>query len=614
MRLPERIRQLFELARTEGRRRFDPETRRCLIPRDTVWYAISLLASDDPDDRALGESLLMETPSEDGTHTPASLLALFFSPLFDLKESVRSRIRGLVRDELVHAAEVEWRDGNVNHPLGAYATLVLGGEIASAPWAVSLGGRRLGRLLEVSGGRRHAGRRQGALSEYNSLTYGALDLCFLSLVGAYSSDAEARACALRLERGLWLDAALHFHAPSMQFAGPHSRSYQDDTSGGYSGLHCVFFAVWGDRIALEPETARAFNHPSAFLQNALIALCPFHPPVETERIAFDKPFPLTIRQATYGESYHETRAGEGFDHEMYPGGWSELTTYMTRAYALGTASIPYANGAHSDALMVRIARRGKDGRQAHRSLFARGVFNEAAFGIPNLCHTTGTVVDESWYPEQGRTAICQHGNLAVVLYTPKRAGHGRVRSFRIDLVFTYREPFDALLAGGRAVTAFPAAGEEPAILLFADGDTLGAVIPLRPEPYPSPPAWTMEARRDHLVYSLWNYHGEEIEPTRDELQQWRNGFVIELAERSQFPSLGEFAEHVASLAVRERIEGDIRTVAVSGAEGEMVFRFDPRAERILSRTWNGEELGNDAFSVETSPSASFPPIPPSLFE
>ena len=52
-------------------------------------------------------------------------------------------------------------------------------------WAVELGRRRLRRLASRAGEHRSRALRQAEISEYNSLTYTALSLCFLALIAAY---------------------------------------------------------------------------------------------------------------------------------------------------------------------------------------------------------------------------------------------------------------------------------------------------------------------------------------------------------------------------------------------------------------------------------------------
>jgi hypothetical protein len=236
--------------------------------------------------------------------------------------------------------------------LAAWAALILAGERFAEPLAVASGAGRLRMFAHTVGDRRHAQHRQAVFSEYNSPTYTALDLWFLALIAEFAQDAGVRRLALFLEQRLWVETALYFHAPTQQFSGPHCRAYLDDSLGGWSALHCTMAVAFDVPILLDEQRSLGTDHPSAILENALIAITPFHVPAEARRLAFGKPLPCSLRFTTYGESYHENSAAHRFEDGLYPGGWSQLTSWQTEEFAVGTASRPYVNAGHSDAFMV----------------------------------------------------------------------------------------------------------------------------------------------------------------------------------------------------------------------------------------------------------------------
>ena len=599
---------LMAIAREAGDRFFDPAAGICLISRETLWYAASLLYDDDPSRRALGQRLAGGIRSEDGTHTPATMLAMVLGTGGLLGPETRQHLVAETARELVHAAEVQWRDGNVNHPLGAYCTLILGGELTGAPWAADLGLRRLREFQRLTGDRRFRLRRQAEMSEYNSPTYTALTLLFLALIAGYARGEEARALGLFLEQRLWLDAALHYHAPSGQFAGPHSRAYQDDSTGGFSALHTVLFASSERDVFLDPELCIRFNHPSSLIQCALTALVPTHPTGEALKLAWEKPFPFLMQKTTYCEQYHENgrrrdNAGTpvfAFDDEVYPGGLRELTTYMTQQYALGTSSLPYVNGGHADGVSIRISRSSPVRHMRDfRSAYTRGVYNEAHVGRKNMCHTAGAEIDESYLYEEGRCAAFQHLGRAIVLYAPKRAGHAGVTEFRLDLIFSYFAPFDELLLGGAPAKVFPARAAGGARMIFRDGDTYGVVIPLGPDPASGEKPVSIATGNDHLVYSLTSYRGAARDFTREEIGRWRTGFALQLACADEFPSFASFVTYAGLLHAAESAgPSALRRVSFSGPGGTLETVYDPAAERFLSRTWNGTEQRVEHLLVE----------------
>ena len=619
--ISEQRRWLLQLAREAGDKHFDPRTGLCLIVRDTCWYAASLLFDDAKDRSALGDTLLRSLTSTDGTHTPATMTAILHGIPDRLNEQTRIALRSNVHAELVRAADTEWNDGNVNHPLGAYCTLILGGEMHGESWAIELGLKRLQRFQQRIGDRRSSTLRQAEMSEYNSLTYTALDLTFLALMAEYARNPDAKALARFLEEALWMNVAMHYHAPSNQFAGPHSRSYFEDSFGGYSVLHCALLAAAGRPMFLDPSLSVRFDHPSNLLQNALTAITPFHVPEQAQKIAWEKPFPYAFRMTTYGERYHEiSRRDESgsatfaFDEEVYPGGWTDLTTFMTEEFALGSAATPYVNAGHADAVMLRIRRSDPVKSLADfRSAFTRGVYNDALPGIPNFCHTTSTQVDASYLSEEGRCATYQHENRLIVTYAPKRAGHRGITSYRTDFIFSYAAPFDRVAVDGTDVATFPVEFGAESRICIRDGRTFILLIPLKPDPAAGPSPLRLSIERDFFLVSTYNYRGPSRDFSRDEVNSWTSGYVLEVWEEGQFGDWKKFLDHARSVSVETAAETTVRRITVRSREDSMEFRYDPYREHIVSRTWCAKDDTIDHMEVSAAGKSGGPFCPQTLF-
>lgn len=584
---------LLRLAREAGDRTYDARTGLCLIGRDTLWYAAGLLFDERTERRAFAQTIIGSIRGGDGTHTPATMLALLLGVGDHLSEKVRMHLRSAIEADLLRAADVQWRDGNVNHPLGAYASLILGGESCGAPWATELGYRRLHEFQSITGDRRFRVHRQAEMSEYNSLTYTALDLVFLGLIAEYAQHEKARSLGLWLEQRLWLNVALRFHAPSMQFAGPHSRSYQEDSTGGFSAVHGVVLAATGRPLYCDPSLSERFEHPSTLHQCGLTGIAPLHIPVDAVRLMWDKPLPLLIRATTYSEQYHENAAAQGFsfDDEVYPGGWRDLTTYMTDEWALGTASLPYVNAGHSDSVMVRIRRSPAVASPGDfRSLYARGVFNGAKVGQQNECHVTGGTIDASYLYEESRLAVYQHEDRAIVFVTPKRAGHNGICSFRLDLIAGWTVPFDQLYIDDRPVEGLPADAEASSRICFQDAGTFGLIIPLTLSPSAGPKPVRVWTANGHMMLSLYNYDGPSQDLSRDDLSVWRNGFILHLSTAREWDSFAGFRAWSKTVRVAEpAIHDRVREVVYECPDGTMKAAYDPWREVFVSRTWNGAE-------------------------
>lgn len=68
-------------------------------------------------------------------------------------------------------------------------------------------------------------RSLGGFSEYNSPTYSMVALAELGRMRLHVKDATAKPLIEEMYRMVWEDIAAHFHAPTRQWAGPHSRCY-----------------------------------------------------------------------------------------------------------------------------------------------------------------------------------------------------------------------------------------------------------------------------------------------------------------------------------------------------------------------------------------------------
>lgn len=66
---------------------------------------------------------------------------------------------------------------------------------------------------------------QGAFTEYNSPTYTIVALQEIGRLRLQAKDPEARRLAEDIYRVAWQEIASHFHPPTRQWAGPHSRCY-----------------------------------------------------------------------------------------------------------------------------------------------------------------------------------------------------------------------------------------------------------------------------------------------------------------------------------------------------------------------------------------------------
>jgi len=127
-----------------------------------------------------------------------------------------------VKGSILHAARsIKRRNvgpGYTNIALmGTYVTLVAG-ERFNQPDLAEYGTKRLKRFCDHT-------MKHGSFSEYNSPTYTIVAIEEISRMLLHVRDAASRELLEELNHLAWHHVGRHFHPPTRQWSGPHSRSY-----------------------------------------------------------------------------------------------------------------------------------------------------------------------------------------------------------------------------------------------------------------------------------------------------------------------------------------------------------------------------------------------------
>ncbi|WP_282937847.1 hypothetical protein [Paenibacillus sp. RC67] len=188
--------------------------------------------------------------------------------------------------------------------MGAFVTL-LAGEVYYYPPYRDYG---LQRLKDF-----HAHTlRLGTFEEYNSPTYTTVAIAELSSLHAKTKNEVARRLTAELLNVAWRMVAEHFHVPTRQWAGPHSRSYDKLLAPKF--LSFLQIALDGE-IRFIPDEELIFE-PNWYESGMS---CP-----EPYRSYFIEPHRQHARQCIY-----ENQAKQIEKH---------ATLFMNEAYALGTVN------------------------------------------------------------------------------------------------------------------------------------------------------------------------------------------------------------------------------------------------------------------------------------
>jgi hypothetical protein len=218
--------------------------------RDSLNYAVALLDSDrpDPDRLKRAEQILRRVISlqdqDPGSRTYGIWSWFMEEPLdkmsppdwnwadfcgTQLLQTTIDHIHRLdgdlqrqVRESILHAGRAIKRrnvgPGYTNIAvMGAYVTLVAGEHFDNKELA-DYGKARLKRFYDHT-------FANGSFSEYNSPTYSLVAIKELSRMLRHVNDPESRKLLRELNRFAWRHVARHFHAPTRQWGGPHSRCY-----------------------------------------------------------------------------------------------------------------------------------------------------------------------------------------------------------------------------------------------------------------------------------------------------------------------------------------------------------------------------------------------------
>lgn len=305
-----------------------------------------------------------------------------------------------MRTALGHAAWSIFRrnvaPGYTNIAIMGAAVALTAGELLSEPRLVAYATARLRACAEYY-------TWVGGLTEYNSPTYTIIALEEAERTLRLGRDPQALAEAARLQRLAWETIAEHWHAPTGQWAGPHSRCYQN---------------------LVAPTTAALLAHKTGLGFAPADAVAPAWavagPPCPTDLHArFAAVVPGSIRRRFSRDDAHPQRDQWGstwMDADACLGSISRDTTWTQRRPA-----IAYWRTAHGPAcLRVRMLKDGKD--------FASGQVWTTQDGSRVLIGVTLVTDQGDWHCHLDRPATGAFAGTSLTLRIELTAPDARVVS------------------------------------------------------------------------------------------------------------------------------------------------------------------------------------------
>jgi hypothetical protein len=289
------------------------------------------------------------------------------------------------------------------------------------------------------------------------------------------------------------------------------------------------------------------------------------------------------------EVYETANAREG----------SDLTTYVTPAYSLGTASRTYSIGTEcfsidhqANHLMLYYTRPDRPGGWG--MMYSRYVVND---------HHWGTLVTHPDAPktlnfhDQGHFAGVQFRNKAIGVYALMRQEQ-EVSSLKTLVVFQSGDDLEEVWVSDQLihVAGLPRPLKKGDWIVVADGGVYVGVRALEPSCLGrQAPVLLERGPLGELWLTIYNYRGQAKrfwDYASLHGAFWRGniraGFAVEVAERSEYPSARSFLAHLRQATIEDTVDAEfIRTVTYRSGEDELILRYDLWNTEPKERVLNG---------------------------
>jgi hypothetical protein len=470
---------------------------------------------------------------------------------------------------------------NINWTINAASKLIVAGQELHAAEAIPKGKEKLQAVLDGI-----TAHRLGTVSEFNNLTYYCVNFTALSILTRYADEEAIRIKARMLEERLWLDFASRYQPEIAHVAGPYDSAYTATLVGGSA--------------AAIPNIERTFD--SHALLDFAVAMKSYNPPVELSWIpiiAALMPYcPDYIRQIAMEKTYpYEVRGVSASDQTgNLPLTHMDLHTFLSRKWALGSQSRDWLDG-HSDAACV--AHWGK-------RLPVRTMKDFKTMFSHYQMNGSGLDFRASVQPELGREESIQDGGTVLMCYKPKTQAlrairykdtyeHG-LKQMGVVLEIPLYDEIDELFLDGKALD--PASPDvtaecgERTWICLRDGDVYVGIHPLMPTRLGGSSLRIRRPGSDLFTIAIQNLDVETARAIPDgELDRCKNGFVLEMGDRSQYATLENFRRKLEAGRVSDEVSaGDVRSVRYTNGDQSLSLAYNIVTEAPVVRAVNGHPV------------------------
>ncbi|MCZ6633884.1 MAG: hypothetical protein O7G87_10795 [bacterium] len=337
---------LYEIGRTYSDAHYQPESRLVgTSVRGGCAYALMLVASGDQADCQEAELIVPEVIAYQEQDTDRSDFGLFkTSPDAEgytdqnwaafcggylmhipraysdwVSDSCLKQIEGAVLRACAFIQKRDVTPSYTNISLLSASVLTVAGEMYGASEYLEEGRRKVRELVEYI-------NLTGGFQEYSSPTYYGVNFSALCWMGMFVEDEEIHDLVIRIQERMWRTTAAHFHTPTGQLAGPHSRAYGNLLQHYAGAIKYYLYKVLGDVFDLGDSVAHGGDTTYAALAAIQEVACP----EDAREMMLNSNYPRLVEETVRTD-------GRALDAE-YAGSFIQMTTYLTDRYALGTVN------------------------------------------------------------------------------------------------------------------------------------------------------------------------------------------------------------------------------------------------------------------------------------
>lgn len=487
-----------------------------------------------------------------------------------LPESVCLKMKKHIKNNIVLSMDDCWDfiGVNDNTPAMIAASLILSGEYFGERDWIECGKNRLEQLDEML-------ERREFLSEFNSPTYTPITMCAMALVGEFSKVCSA--LALKIESKLWKQFLETAYQPVSNSVGAFSRAYTRDKLCETHNSRAILYMVFGDKMRLNPlntvfdSTHNMDEKERIFMQVCMIWICSFnyhclqeyadeflnrkYPYVSYGKAELSSSYdtyllqpigePLRKENLLRNDVFEAFKTNNCFD---YPSSITEISTYMTDKYALGTCTVDFHSGIQTDSFTLYYTNGCTAERQDEiGAIYCNYCINEE-FDLRN---------------DTGKKIAFQKDNHAMVLYSPTYCSE-EVQEAKLSIIFSnYKKMIRNIVVDNINLNVNDLTERRKIRIPYGDvfikmNTIFCHVHPLVNNKDIEKAFLEIDINTDNMILNIYNYSGESYNFYAKELRSITNGFVFNVEEDKDM-TFEDFVDEYKKSTVEDKIICNLHT-------------------------------------------------------